>query len=361
MPHTVVRMAAIAACLFSASSAMAQFGEEGDEYGRAIETGRDLATLAISGHEWQRMSSDIAKKCGQILVADGDSWFDYPLRPDIVSELEKKQWAVFSAAHYGDTLESIMYNNSQLSAFYRTLADALFLGTIIDYDELYVANCNYNNTISRDSIPKAIILSAGGNDVIVDKLAFLLEHAHSSAIGNNRMNQQIKNGLLYRLERILVEYISAIRHVCRDVSVAYDYDETTCQGIPILIHGYDYAEATGIGYRVLGVTFRGPWIAPALDLKDWSKDDGNKAVGELVDAYNIMLCRVAKQLNVDDSEDNPIFFLDFRNAVGSDWLDEIHPDSDGAERLAGAISQVVLDFHGEKLDHGTACINPDAG
>ena len=253
-----LRMFAIVSIMCASGPLLiAQVGRE-DQYQRAVERGHGLASEAIERSDWHRRLSDFAIECGQILVADGDSWFDYPLRPDIVSALEIENWAVFSAARSGDTLESMMYDNSQLSSLYRILARAFFLDETIEYDE-DISSCKYD--IVRNASPKAILLSAGGNDILGDELAFLLEHADSSAVDDDRVNQRLKGGLFYRLERILIEYVSAIRFACRDVSEKYNSD-SKCQNIPIIIHGYDYAEATGIGYRVLGVTFRGPWIRP---------------------------------------------------------------------------------------------------
>ena len=49
-----------------------------------------------------------------VLVAEGDSWFDYP-GGDILSLLvDRYQWDVRSVAHRGDNLESMAYDKTQV-------------------------------------------------------------------------------------------------------------------------------------------------------------------------------------------------------------------------------------------------------
>ena len=323
------------------------------DYYSAEEVGNRLASAAIENSILNRINSDMAIKCGQILVADGDSWFDYPLRKDIVSELEYNYWAVFSAAHQGDTLEEMVYDGGQLSRFYRTLSRAFHYNEIIDYDQLELDNelndCEYE--IARDAIPKAILLSAGGNDFMGGLFAYLLEHGESSA--SEVLNEQMVDGLFYRLERILVEYISAIRYMCRNVSIEYTNDGTPCESIPIFVHGYDYAQATGRGYELFLIRLAGPWITPALGLRGRRPTEGNEAVYHLVNEYNDLLCRVADSAT-NLSYDNPVFHLDFRNIVGLDWRDEMHPNAAAAQRLATVLSQAVVDFHSGNLAR-TSC------
>lgn len=310
------------------------------DYDSAINIGDSLAAQVIeSGEEWIRQQSDTAIECGQVLVADGDSWFDYPLRSDIVTELERQQWAVLSAAHHGDTLEEIVYDAGQLTAFYRVLSRAFHYDKLINYDQ-NILDCRYD--VERKAIPKAIILSAGGNDILGGLFAYLIERGGSSA--SEVLNEQMVDGLFYRMERILFEYISAIRYLCQKIASDYTGDDTACTNIPIFIHGYDYAQATGKGYDLFMVRFAGPWITPALRKRGRGSTDGNEAVRTLVNEYNDLLCHVAEN-DAWLSGHNPVYYLDFRNVVGHDWRDEIHPNAAAAQKLAAETSQAVLNFH----------------
>ncbi|MDE2813691.1 MAG: hypothetical protein OXM01_11735 [Gemmatimonadota bacterium] len=308
-----------------------------------------MAEQAISENRRNRQQSDFAIACGQLLVADGDSWFDYPWKSDIVSELEDDgQWAVLSAAHHGDTLEEMVYGGGQLASLYRVLSRAFLYSRIIGYDGLDFADCRHD--VARDAIPKAILLSAGGNDILGGLFPYLLEHGGSSA--SDVLNARMVAGLFYRLERILVEYISAIGYMCYQVALEYDYDRP-CGNIPVIIHGYDFAQANGRGYELFMVRFAGPWITPALRMRGRYAIDGNAAIRSLVNGYNDLLCRVAVAV-AGLTNHNPVYYLDFRDVVGDDWEDEIHPNVEGAKRLAEVVSQVVVEFHSGELAQ-TSC------
>ena len=57
----------------------------------------------------------------RLLVAEGDSWFDYP-GADVLDDLEDGYgYEVVSVANAGDTLESMAYSNAQLCKLYRKL------------------------------------------------------------------------------------------------------------------------------------------------------------------------------------------------------------------------------------------------
>lgn len=292
---------------------------------------------------------------GRILIAEGDSWFDYPAKPDIVTELEKLEWKVYSSAHYGDTLESMIYDTKQLYSLAETFIEARLYDAEMSMEartkrlERNDIRCTDKN-IYDNLLPKAILLSGGGNDIIGAHLSFLLEHARSSVVpGEDRqrpdgiyfgLNRVLHIQLLKRLQRVLIEYISAISSICRR-----SYGEEKCQSIPIYIHGYDYAKASGVGYRLI-FEWAGPWLRPAFDLKDRKDIEIKKVIEELIDSYNHLLCDVAQRIASDESISNPVYHLDFRNTVGQDeWSDEIHPAKAAVTRLASSVSEQIKRFH----------------
>src|SRR5687767_7786350 len=67
-----------------------------------------------------------------ILVAEGDSWFDYPLN-DILSMLEDEHgFEVDAVAHRGDTVEDMAYGVGQFDDFIRLLEKILKRGDVPD-------------------------------------------------------------------------------------------------------------------------------------------------------------------------------------------------------------------------------------
>lgn len=97
------------------------------------------------------------------LIAEGDSWFDFPFN-DVLKALDDEfGYEIESVASKGDTIESMAYSGGQLDALVRRLERML----------------RYQHT------PKAILLSGGGNDVAGDEFAILLNHAASPQAGLN--------------------------------------------------------------------------------------------------------------------------------------------------------------------------------
>lgn len=324
------------------------------EFDVAAQSGAAVASNSIQQYAEFRNTFERAIVCGQILVAEGDSWFNYPTRTDIVDALRDKQWAVFSDAHHGDTLEDMLYGNHQLGALYQLLEVIGIHKFQIDrFNE--IANregtdqrdCQYD--VARNHYPKAILLSGGGNDVITREISFLLEHGKSSHIGV--LNEEIVHGLFRRLNRILVEYLFAVSYVCRNVF--NDAQNGDCSNVPIIVHGYDYVRASGDGFDWPGLRLRGPWLKPEFERKE-RLQDSDEAIGALIGRFNDLLCMVATRINSlseserDGRNANPIIYVSFENDVGEGrWADELHPNRDAANSLAEVISEVILDYHND--------------
>ena len=45
------------------------------------------------------------------IVAEGDSWFDYPLKKDVIDYLIKRGYAIKKFSKAGDTLENMIYGS----------------------------------------------------------------------------------------------------------------------------------------------------------------------------------------------------------------------------------------------------------
>src|SRR5262245_11036491 len=112
-----------------------------------------------------------------VLVAEGDSWFDYPFN-DVLRLLEDHHaYDVESVAHKGDPVEEMAYGLGQLEELTRRLEKLL----------------------RQNTIPKAVLLSGGGNDVAGDAFGMLLNHAGSAVAG---LNEQILNGVIDQRVRV---------------------------------------------------------------------------------------------------------------------------------------------------------------
>ena len=270
----------------------------------------ELAQEAIAEHR-KSVPLAVAFRGDQgILVAEGDSWFDYP-GFNVLDALEWHfDYDVKSVAHSGDTLEEIVYSDKQLVKLVRRL------------DKLH----------SKGKRPRAILVSGGGNDIAGCELGVLLNHKRS---GLDPVNNAIAEGILHeRLGLAWTTYLATVTAIARDIFGGDD--------IPILNHGYDYPVPDGRG--VLGGFWilPGPWLRPAFRRKGYPADksdlDFEKGVmRDLIDRYGADALRFT--LAAMASMDN-VHYVEVKGTLSSgsdykdDWRDELHPTDDGFIEVA---------------------------
>jgi len=237
-----------------------------------------------------------------VLVAEGDSWFDYPFN-DVLSELEDRHgYDVESVAHKGDPIEAMAYGEGQLEAFARLV----------------------EKVISRGTPLKAVLLSGGGNDIAGDEFAMLLDHARSAAPG---LNDDVVSGIIGR--RVRNAYIMILQQIT-DVCVG-----KIGAPVPILVHGYDYAVPDGRGFMGGWGPLPGPWLEPGFRAKGFEELRVRVAMMvEVIDQFNAMLKKVAAAFahvhHVDLREtlsNKPADYKDW-------WANELHPTEPGFRRVA---------------------------
>jgi hypothetical protein len=237
-----------------------------------------------------------------VLVAEGDSWFDYPFN-DILSLLEDQHgYDVESVAHKGDRVEEMAYGGGQLDALTRRLEKLLRQGII----------------------PRAILLSGGGNDVAGDEFGMLLNHAGSAISG---LNDQVVTGVIdQRVRLAYVTILNAVTHVCQ---------ARLERTVPILVHGYDYPVPDGRGFLGGWWFLPGPWLEPGFREKGFARlPERITLAKQLIDRFNAQLRAVAAL-----SAFPHVTFVDLRGtlSIGADyrtwWDNELHPTRLGFERV----------------------------
>lgn len=248
-----------------------------------------------------------------VLIAEGDSWFDYP-RHDVLQMLEDEYlYDVESVAHKGDCIEDMAHSGGQFEEFARRLEKLL----------------------RAKRVPRAILLSGGGNDIAGDEFAILLNHAASSL---PPLNDDIVRGVIdVRLRAAYARVIAGLT----DIAKSY-----LGKPIPIITHGYDYALPDGRGFMGGFWFLPGPWLEPGFRKKGYKDFTKNSAVvAQLMDRFNVMLESVSA---------NPQFshvrYLDLRRTLSSgsnfkkDWANELHPTETGfrlvTEKFAALIAKL---------------------
>jgi hypothetical protein len=244
-----------------------------------------------------------------VLVAEGDSWFDYPWH-DVLRMLEDQHgYDVESVAHRGDTVESMAYTG-QLEEFARVIEKLL----------------------RQNTIPSAILLSGGGNDIAGDQFQMLLNHVRSAHAG---LNDQVVNGVIdVRIFDAYVTILAAVTDVCR---------QRTGTLIPIVVHGYDHAVPDGRGVLGGWGPLPGPWLQPSLREKGFEDPTACKdLVASLIDRFNTMLRRVTTL-----SDFAHVRYLDLRGTLANDatyrtwWANELHPTERGFAAVADRFAAII--------------------
>lgn len=246
-----------------------------------------------------------------VLVAEGDSWFDYPLN-DVLKGLEDDYgYDVESVAHKGDPIEEMAYAGGQLDDLIRRMEKLLRNGLV----------------------PKAVLLSGGGNDIAGKEFGMLLNHAQSAVAG---LNTQIIEGVIdQRIRLAYITILSSVTHIC---------EEKLGRTIPILVHGYDYPVPDGRGFMGGWWVLPGPWLEPGFREKGFdSLSQCTKIARDLIDRFNAMLEKVA-----DLESFSHVQYINLRNTLSNKpadykdwWANELHPSSKGFELVTKRFAKTL--------------------
>lgn len=275
----------------------------------AIEAAGPSAGLRAPAPASQRMRAAGPKGIAT-LVAEGDSWFDY-LWYDVLDMLEQRHgYDVESVAHKGDRVEDMAYSGDELRKFSKTIEKLL----------------------RRGEVPKAILLSGGGNDVAGEEFALLLDHARSVAPG---LNEDVVRGVIdVRVRNAFVHILSAVTQLCESL---------IGHKVPILLHGYDRPVPDGRGFLGGAWVLPGPWLRPGFHQKGFPDQTQNQQiVATLIDRFNAMLAAVAALPGFGH-----VHFVDLRGVLPNQqgyrqwWENELHPTKKGFELVAQKFEDVL--------------------
>ena len=236
------------------------------------------------------------------LVAEGDSWFDYPFH-DVLELLDDEYgYDVESVAHKGDPIEAMAYGGGQLEDFARRIEKVLRRGEAI----------------------KAILLSGGGDDIAGNEFGMLINFAGSPISG---LNEQVVTGVIdQRIRTAFVTILSRVTTVCETL---------VGSTVPILLHGYAYPVPDGRGFVGGWGPLPGPWLQPGFSEKGFGRlEDCTKMMAQLIDRFNAMMKDVTSL-----SDFKHVRYIDLRPELTNgpkykdDWANELHPSKSGFEKV----------------------------
>ncbi|MFO1337347.1 MAG: hypothetical protein U1F53_03790 [Burkholderiaceae bacterium] len=264
------------------------------------------------------------------LLAEGDSWFDDLSRADpqarhsLLARLEDDDhgFRIESTAQAGDSLKD-MASDAQIAGFTARLRRMAALGRP----------------------PQAILLSAGGNDVVQQNLPPLLLPASKPGRcrldmgvvrqrieGRNEKGHMVDGDMAAQLRTLLGAY-----HRIVEATLGYR--------VPVVLHGYDYPVPDG--RNAFGVP-RSPlsWLYPGLMARGYTElRDGATVMQQLIHRLNRMQDRIAREFC---AQGLPVAHADLRGTLSVetaggayqvDWANELHPTEAGFAKLADKLAE----------------------
>lgn len=253
-----------------------------------------------------------------IVVAEGDSWFDY--KPaflggkDLLGHLQTSgRINVYRVSKAGDTLENMIYG-TETTGSGPNLAPKLPPQIERTLDAIRHKNAD------------AFFFSGGGNDLAGVELGTYLNHKDSGQPVLREAALDYIFGAYF--DKALADLIGQV-HLIKP-------------GIPIFLHGYDYAVPDGRDVHFFGFSFSGPWLKPALTQKRYPNlDEGRRIMVDVLNRFNAALQRVA-------AAHQNVYFIKLLGTLRSnqsykqDWANELHPTSDGFKKLATVLEREML-------------------
>jgi hypothetical protein len=218
--------------------------------------------------------------------------------PDDVIDCLLDSYNIYCLSAAGDTLKNIALDNVEY-------ADAL--AGLIDARGLKVS---------------AVLLSAGGNDIVGDELAgYLNENKDGKGTPATLINDVPFNAKFTELARGYTDVIGKI--------------QARWPGIPIVLHTYDYA--VPLPKQPFGIIPRDGWVGePMRGKKIVDPQVRQGIVKTMIDTFHDNLAELAA------TRFKNVFLVDTRNTVPqTGWNDELHPKDPGFAAVANKFRKVL--------------------
>ncbi|MEE9170267.1 MAG: trypsin-like peptidase domain-containing protein [bacterium] len=276
-------------------------------------TPEEVAQIVADLEEQSFEITQEAAAPGEVLVAEGDSWFDYSFAGlDIIDCLRMfYNYRIHNVAEAGDILDNMAWG-TEYDRNWRRKRPPL--------EKTLAAVRKYR--------PRVVLLSGGGNDIAGIELLSFLNHKESGL--DSPLRQPYTDFLLKTYFRKAYDKI---------IQSIWEIDDS----IQIVTHGYGYGIPDGRAViRIIGLSFIGPWLRPALTAKGYfQKKEREEIVHGLIDKFNEMLEDLAHN-------EKRIHYIDLRRVIKrSDWENELHLRNSGYKRVAGKFDGVIRSILGQ--------------
>ena len=251
------------------------------------------------------------------ILAEGDSWFSMggiPTSNLLFSMKFRRFTIIVNCARPGDTIRKI--------------------GRIAKNPNLVKAMSG-----SDGYAWDAILLSGGGNDLIddVDKII-------------RKFTKIESDPALYCNQDELDKTLQSVEKGYRKIIDLRDAAGSSCKEKPVITHTYDWMTPRNSPARFFPFKLTGPWIYPALVAANLPESHWNAVSDYLVDALRNTIKGLARgpdklpDFYVVNTQDTITPAALGETGESGDWMNEIHPSSDGYKKLATKIGKRLRGF-----------------
>jgi hypothetical protein len=245
---------------------------------------------------------------GPVILAEGDSWFEYPMSEDLLVPLGEK-FAILSLAKAGDSFTEVA-----------------------DQDELFP-------TLNEPPPGREfhiVMLSLGGNEV--------MGHIEDFVFDNDPARPDEKYVRLPEFEKMLIggdgvrdKFDGIIQRIIEGGDQH------------VILHGYDYPDPRFPRQPGEEELPGAQWIGPPLmhHREIGSLTTYREATNQMLDGFNAMLAEVAGRPQYE----NRVHYVKLLGTIGKRskthnpddalWVDEIHGTTEGFKRLAKKFEPVI--------------------
>jgi hypothetical protein len=231
------------------------------------------------------------------ILAEGDSWFDYPVPffgGGIIPRLQDRVGVpILNLAKAGDEVRYMLGVEERA-----ILADQLRQGC------------------PNGGPWEVLLFSGGGNDIVGDPMALWVRDWNPTIPPTDHIHG-VRFEAALAMVRAGYEDLIALR-------------DRLSPNTYIFFHGYDFAIPDG-----RGICHLGPWLKPTFDVRDFpSRSAGVAVVQAMLRKFAEMLTTLAQQPNVA--------FINTQGTLPprtSAWHNELHPTSAGFDKFAALFHQ----------------------
>jgi len=225
----------------------------------------------------------------QILLSEGDSWFQYPRWLEDTIDWLLKDFDIYSLGAAGDTLRNMLRKSEYWDRLEKLHEDGI--------------------------VVNALLFSAGGNDIVGPALKDMLRDFTPGSSAQDLLIEPIVDA---KFQQLIFDY----EHIFERLKLTDSFKD-----LPVLFHGYSHAiPRPDQGFKI-----------PPLDgwLGDPMRERGIQDLAIQREIVTILMDRINAEFSgLADRFTNAVF-VDNRGVFGDDlWHDELHPKNEGFRRVA---------------------------